>query len=210
MDGIPALDLWHNAAVFEMIIKGRSPAMRHVSRTHRVAFHLLFDRINIDSKIQVRNIDTKHQLADILTKGNFTRDEWNSLLHLFNISHFRSTCCAKDSSFISCPKTMAKRMQEQKGEEVWQNRNLQRRTRLLMFRQVPHPRKSPIASESPEILTATGKPESRMRRNSKSDAASNSQARLEDAYILWRVNGHSHEETCRCKTGIRGCGRFGI
>ena len=30
-----------------------------------------------------------------------------------------------------------------------------------------------------------------MRRNSKSDAASSSQARLQDAY-LWRVNGDSH------------------
>ena len=48
---------------------------------------------------------------------NFTRDEWNNLLHLFNISHFSSTCCAKNSSLISCSKTMAKRMQEQKGEE---------------------------------------------------------------------------------------------
>ena len=108
-----------------------------------------------------------------LTKGNFTRDEWNNLLHLFNISHFRSTCCAENSSLISCHKTMAKRMQEQKGEEVWQNRNLQRRTCLLMFRQVP----------SPWTLIATGKPVSRIRRNSKSDAASSSQARLKDAYL---------------------------
>ena len=63
------------------------------------------------------NIDTKHQLADILTKGNFTRDEWNNLLCLFNISHFSSLSCAKNSSLISCPKTMAKSMQEQTEEE---------------------------------------------------------------------------------------------
>ena len=74
-----------NEAVIKMIIKGRSPTMRHVSRTHRVALDWLFDRINLDSKIQIRCIDTKRQLADILTKGNFTRDEWNNLLHLFNI-----------------------------------------------------------------------------------------------------------------------------
>ena len=43
--------------------------------------------------------------------------------------------------------------------------------------------KSPIASKSPVILTATGKPESRMRRNSKSDAASNSQVQLQDVYL---------------------------
>ena len=69
-----------NEAVIKMIIKGRSPTLRHVSRTHRVALDWLFDRINLDPKIQIKYIDTKNQLADILTKGNFTRDEWN---HLF-------------------------------------------------------------------------------------------------------------------------------
>ena len=83
-----------NEAVIKVIIKGRSPTMRHVSRTHRVALDWLFDRINLDPMIQIKYIDTKNQLADILTKGNFTRDEWNHLLNLFNISHFSSS--AKD------------------------------------------------------------------------------------------------------------------
>ena len=102
-----------NEAVIKMTIKGRSPTMRHVSRTHRVALDWLFDRINLDPKIQIRYIDTKHQIADILTKGHFIRDEWNNL-RLFNISHFSFLCCAKNSSLISCANTMAKRMQEQK------------------------------------------------------------------------------------------------
>ena len=51
-----------NEAVIKMIMKGRSPTMRHVSRTHRVALYWLFDRINLDSKIQVKYIDTKNQL----------------------------------------------------------------------------------------------------------------------------------------------------
>ena len=80
-----------NEAVIKMIIKGRSLAMRHVSGSHRVALNWLFDRINLYSKIQIKYIDTKNQLADILTKGNFTRDEWNHLLCLFNISHFSRT-----------------------------------------------------------------------------------------------------------------------
>ena len=83
--------------------------MRHVSRAHRVALDWLFDRINLDSKIQVKYIDTKNQLADILTKGNFTRDEWNHLLNLFiNISHFSSTVCSA---------AMAKWLQQESGEE---------------------------------------------------------------------------------------------
>ena len=59
-----------NEAVI-MIFNGRNPTLRHVSRTHRVALDWLFDRINLDSKIQIKYIDTKNQLADILTKGKF-------------------------------------------------------------------------------------------------------------------------------------------
>ena len=82
--------------------------MRHVSKTHRVALDWWFDRINLDSRIQVKYIDTKNQIADILTKGNFTGDEWNHLLNLFNISHFSSTVCTA---------AMAKRAQQGSGEE---------------------------------------------------------------------------------------------
>ena len=88
-----------NETVIKMIIIGRGPTMRHVSSTHRVALDY---RINLDPKIQIKYIDTKNQLADILTKGNFTRDEWNHLLCLFNISNFSSTVCSD---------TMAKRSQ---------------------------------------------------------------------------------------------------
>ena len=47
-----------NEAVIKMIIKGRSPTMRHVSRTHRVALEWLFDRVKLDAKIQIKYIDT--------------------------------------------------------------------------------------------------------------------------------------------------------
>ena len=92
-----------NEAVIKMIIEGRSPTMRHVSRTHRVALDWLFDRINFDNKIQIRYVDSRNQLADILTKGHSTRDVWNHLLNLFNIRLFSSQSCSED---------MAKRPQE--------------------------------------------------------------------------------------------------
>ena len=72
--------------------------------------------INLDPKILIKYVDTKHQLADMLTKGNFTRDEWNNLLYLFNISHFSSLCCAQNFSLTCCTKTMVKRLQEQKQD----------------------------------------------------------------------------------------------
>ena len=104
-----------NEAVIKMIIKGRSPTMTHISRTHRVALDWLFDRINLDPKIQIKYIDTKNQLADILTKGNFTRDEWNHLLCLFNISHFSSTVW-------SWPTLAKPTLASFFGDRVWPNR----------------------------------------------------------------------------------------
>ena len=79
-----------NEAVIKMITKGRSPTMSGVSRTHRVALDWLFDQINLDRKIQIKYIDTRTHLTDILTKGNFTRDEWNHLLCLFNCEQHTS------------------------------------------------------------------------------------------------------------------------
>ena len=129
--------------------------MRHVSRTHRVASDWLFDRINLDSTIQIRYIETKHQLADILTIDNFTSDGWNNLLHLFNIRHLSTTGSAKNFSLISCTNTMAKRMQEQKGEEKSVAKS--KSTAMNLASIVPTSSSSatsPIASKSPGILTS--------------------------------------------------------
>ena len=97
-----------NEAVILMIIKGGSLTMRHVSRTHRVALDWLFDRINSDPNIQNKYIGTNNQLADVLTKGKFSRDEWNHLLYSVNISHFSS---------INSLEAMSKRTQEDASEE---------------------------------------------------------------------------------------------
>ena len=93
--------------------------MRHVSRTHRVALDWLFDRINLDPKIQIKYVDTKNQLADMLTKGNFIRDEWNLLLCLFNIMDISQFASGHFSS-TSSSQTMWKRLiqQERPGEEA--------------------------------------------------------------------------------------------
>ena len=158
-----------NEAVIKMIIKGRSPTMRHVSRTHRVALDWLFDRINLDSKIQIRYIDSKHQIADILTKGKFTRDEWNNLLHLFNISHFSSLRCTKNFSLISCI-TMAKRIQEQKEVErvVSKSRPEVMNISSYLMSSSSSAASSPMASKRPGMSGASERP---------------SQVKLKDAYL---------------------------
>ena len=147
-----------NEAVIKMIIRDRSPTMRQVSRTHRVALDRLFDRVNLEPMIQIWYIDTKHQLADILTKGHFTRDEWNILLHLFNISHFSSTRYAKNFCLFSCIERMAKSMQEQSKE----NRVVAnfRPTAMNLTSSVATSSSSvnsPIASRSPGILKASSR-----------------------------------------------------
>ena len=137
-----------NEAVIKMIFKGRSPTMRHVSRKHKVSLDWLFDRMNLDPKIQIHYIDKKHQLADILTKENFTRDEWNNLLHLSNITHFSSTCCTKNFSLVSCS-TMAKRMQEQKEERVVSKSRPAAMNISSFIATSSSTASSPIASKSP-------------------------------------------------------------
>ena len=182
----------HNEAVIKMIVNGRSPTMRHVSRTNRVSLDWLFDRINLDPKIQIRYKDTKHQMADILTKGHFTRDEWTNLLCLFNISCFSSLCCAKNFSLFSCTERMAKMMQEQSEE----NRIVARsgRTAMNLTSSVATRSSSvnsPIVSRCPGILKASrrqvglsGRLDASTYQNSSPDAASSSQGCQRDAQMF--------------------------
>ena len=88
-------------------------------------------------KIQIKYIDTKNQLVDMLTKGNFTRDEWNHLLCLFNISHVSPT---------ECSEVMSRRTQEESGEERVTAKS---RPMMSLIARAPSTLSS-SASESPE------------------------------------------------------------
>ena len=108
-------------AVIKMTIKGRSPTMRHVSRTHKVVLDWFFD----GPKIPIRHIDTKHSLADILTQANFTRDEWDNLLHLFNTIHFSSLRGTKNFSLILAALRWRQEFRNKKKEKgLYPSRNL--------------------------------------------------------------------------------------
>ena len=117
-------------------------------------------------------------------KVNFTRGEWNSLLHLFNISHFRSICCTKNFSLISCS-TMAKRIQNQKAEGRVVSKSCPAAINLSSFITTSSSTaSSPIASKSPGMPIASEKPDSKMSIEPSSfDAASTSKVRLKDAYL---------------------------
>ena len=59
-----------NEGVIKIIIKGRSPTMRHAFRTHRVAIDWLFDRINLDLKM-ARGMGSPRQ---VLNRRRRTRE----------------------------------------------------------------------------------------------------------------------------------------
>ena len=82
--------------------------MRHVSRTHRVALDWLFDRINLDPKIQINFLapQTNSQTCQPREIPHVT--SWNHLLCSCNSSHFSSA---------ECSEVMSKRTQKESGEE---------------------------------------------------------------------------------------------
>ena len=97
-----------NEAVIKMIIKVRSLTMRHVSRTHRVALDWLFGRMNLYPKIQIKYIDTKNQLADILIR---------EISHVMNGIIFCVYSTSAMSVLQSVLKRCRKRTREDAGEE---------------------------------------------------------------------------------------------
>ena len=92
-----------NEAVLKQMNKSRSPTMRDVSRTHRVDLDRLYDRIHSDPMIQIKYVNAKQQLADILTKGSFTEDRLTQLTLLVNsMTHTTLTQKQLVSFFCVC------------------------------------------------------------------------------------------------------------
>ena len=97
-----------NEVVIKMIIKRQKPDDE--TRVPHTPSYL-------DGKIQIKYVESKSQLADILAQGSFTRDEWHNLLHLFNIMNDTTFSCSHFSNshpFLSAGKQseMSKRSQE--------------------------------------------------------------------------------------------------
>ena len=79
-----------NDAVIKQTIKGRSPNMRHVARTHRVDLDWLWERIRTDPGVFIRYVGTKEQVADMFTKGSFSAEQWGRLLRIAQIGEEKS------------------------------------------------------------------------------------------------------------------------
>ena len=79
-----------NDAVIKACIKGRSPAMRHVARTHRVDLDWLWERIRDDPGVFIKYVGTKEQIADLFTKGSFSVELWLRFCRLAQIGDEKS------------------------------------------------------------------------------------------------------------------------
>ena len=78
MPKVPMVILEDNEAVAKIVIKGRSPALRHIHRTHRVNCDWLYEVVQHEG-ILFKYVNTKFQLADILTKAFTKLDDWKRL-----------------------------------------------------------------------------------------------------------------------------------
>ena len=74
-----------NEAVIKIVRKGRSPALRHVQRTHRIVLDWTYDLIRQNDCIWLRYVGTKDQIADLMTKGFLNSTLWTHLCQLIGV-----------------------------------------------------------------------------------------------------------------------------
>ena len=93
-----------NETVIKMIKKERRPTMRRMSRTHRIAFDSLFDRINVAPKIRIKYVDTNNQLADILTEKKASQEMKKIIFSVGSHNKFFDVLsCSHFNNFLSDP-----------------------------------------------------------------------------------------------------------
>jgi hypothetical protein len=94
-EGLPALVLFDkilqrkvrlnfhedNTATIRIIEVGRSNALRHLNRTHRVDFRWYHERLK-EGAFTLQYVESKKQAADIFTKLSHNRDTWKDLMSL--------------------------------------------------------------------------------------------------------------------------------
>ena len=70
-----------NEAVIKIVLKQRSPALRHVSRTHRINLDWTFEVMQ-NENVLLKYVNTKFQTADMMTKAFTRKETWETLLSL--------------------------------------------------------------------------------------------------------------------------------
>ena len=73
-----------NEAVIKIIKKARSVALRHLPRTHRIDVHWLFE-VCSHPRVRMVYVNTKQQVADLMTKALNKPEVWHHLLDIAQI-----------------------------------------------------------------------------------------------------------------------------
>ena len=142
----------------------------------------IFGRIKLDPKIQITYVDTKNRLADMLTKGHFTRDELNHFLPLLKIMNFSMFSC---SHFF--------RTESKEGSAVARPRPMNLVSRNLCGTKKSLPQDSSVSNspENQELDQSYVSPGIRkLMRNSNQDPTTYSQERRQDDTLYLRAPGH--------------------
>ena len=102
-------------AVIKMIIKGRSPTMRHVSRTHRVSLDWSFDRMNLE---------LKNPKPNMLTPKTNSQTYWQiAISHVMGGKIFSICSISAFSAQQAAPKRCRKECtKEQEKRQLWRSR----------------------------------------------------------------------------------------
>jgi molybdenum cofactor biosynthesis enzyme MoaA len=78
-----------NQSAIRIILSGKNPTMKHLSRTQRLSINWLRERALNDEDFEPVYVDTKEQASDILTKVSTERVGWWRNMML--MSHFRAS-----------------------------------------------------------------------------------------------------------------------
>ena len=73
-----------NQAVMKIIQKARSMSLRHLPRTHRIDIHWLFE-VCANPQVRMTYVNTKQQVADLMTKAINAPPTWEHLLDIVQI-----------------------------------------------------------------------------------------------------------------------------
>ena len=141
-----------NEAVIKMIIKGRGPAMRHVSRTQRVALDWLLDGINLDQTVQgkicghpkpVRKLPDQRDIHSwrMESSSPIFLTQWTLLLSLATISAFELTSAQP----CQCDRCRVKRREKMTNRVVAMWRTVRNLVAFAPARSLPQPSSVPIS-----------------------------------------------------------------
>jgi hypothetical protein len=99
LEGLPALQLWDlilgrkvqatlledNQATMQILKSGKNPALRHISRTHRVNMAWISEVFRKCAQMGIKYCNTAEQAADIMTKGFTNPEIWNRAVSLIGL-----------------------------------------------------------------------------------------------------------------------------